>query len=355
MNKTGIKPFSCTYSPNLAQLLWKLKCTLAISTYQAGKVIFICPAAENRLTQLPRNFRKPMGIAVSGRKMAIATKSKVMVFANANKIANRYPAKTNTYDALYLPRATYYCGNLDVHDLWWGKEHLYAINTRFSCLSVVTDNFNFEPIWKPNFITELRPTDRCHLNGLTMIDGEPTYVSALGKSNEKEGWRATKLTGGIVVNIKTNEIVADGLPMPHSPRYYDDKLYILLSATGQLACIDTENNSYEVVTQLNGFARGMTKYDKYLFIGLSKVRKKNKPFSDMPIAPKALNAGVVVVDMETKKVVGQISYLSSVEEIYDVQVLPNIMRPNIVHPENDIHELAIDTPFAKFWRKPMKK
>ena len=64
---------------------------------------------------------------------------------------------------------------------------------------------------------------------------------------------------------------------------------------------------------------------------------------------------IVVVDMETQKVVGQITYLSSVEEIYDVQVLPNIMRPNIVHPENEIHELAIDTPFAKFWRKPMKK
>ena len=132
MNKSVIKPFSCTYSPNLAQLLWKLKCTLAISTYQAGKVIFICPAAPNRLSQLPRNFLKPMGIAVKGRKMAIATKSKVMVFANANKIADRYPALAR-HLALHVadrPKSNIHWWELDAGAVVPPRER--AVNQDFS-------------------------------------------------------------------------------------------------------------------------------------------------------------------------------------------------------------------------------
>ena len=59
------EPFSCTYSPNLPELLLQLKCTIAISTYQAGKVVFISAVDENNLVQLPRNFSKAMGLAIN--------------------------------------------------------------------------------------------------------------------------------------------------------------------------------------------------------------------------------------------------------------------------------------------------
>jgi hypothetical protein len=39
----ALAPFSCTYSPQIPELLQKLNCSLAITTYQAGKVIFISP------------------------------------------------------------------------------------------------------------------------------------------------------------------------------------------------------------------------------------------------------------------------------------------------------------------------
>ena len=80
-----LAPFSCSYTANVPELLMKLNCSLAISTYQAGKVIFLSPKNEDQLIQLPRTFEKPMGIALleDPDKMALACKDEVIVFANA--------------------------------------------------------------------------------------------------------------------------------------------------------------------------------------------------------------------------------------------------------------------------------
>jgi hypothetical protein len=44
-------PFTCTYSPNVAELLIQLNCSLAITTFQAGKLIFLSPDGPNVMRQ----------------------------------------------------------------------------------------------------------------------------------------------------------------------------------------------------------------------------------------------------------------------------------------------------------------
>ena len=39
------------------------------------------------------------------------------------------------------------------------------------------------PRWRPPFITALAAEDRCHLNGLAIVDGRPRYVTALGETD----------------------------------------------------------------------------------------------------------------------------------------------------------------------------
>ncbi|MFT5913208.1 MAG: hypothetical protein ACI9XO_004755, partial [Paraglaciecola sp.] len=135
-------PFSCVYSPNVPELLLQLGCSIAITTYQAGKLIFISANGVNSLTQLPRDFNKAMGLAVHGRRLAIATKDEVIVLADAKGLARNYPPKPNHYDALYVPRAIYPVGMVDLHDMEWDKNgKLWAVNTLFSCLSIIDDNY----------------------------------------------------------------------------------------------------------------------------------------------------------------------------------------------------------------------
>src|SRR5688572_12573310 len=134
---TELPPFTCSFSPNIPELLMRLNCSIAISTYQAGKVIFISAKDSQQLIQLPRSFKKPMGIALRENKMAIATREEVVVLQNVPAAAEHYPKQPNKYDALFMPRAVYYTGELDIHDLHWTSRGLLAVNTRFSCLALI--------------------------------------------------------------------------------------------------------------------------------------------------------------------------------------------------------------------------
>ena len=350
----ALAPFSCQYTPQFPELLLKLNCSLALSTYQAGKLIFISARDENTLIQLPRHFNKVMGIGEDKRKekLALACKDSVMVFANAGELALHYPKAPNTYDALYMPRVTYHSGPLDIHDLSFGDDGtLYAVNTLFSCLVKIDDNYNFTPYWTPPFIDRLASEDRCHLNGMAMENGLPKYATAFSKGNTFQSWRNEVTTGGVVYNVQTNECIADGLSMPHSPRVFNGELYVLLSATGELVKIDPTTGSHAVIVKIEGFVRGMSLHREYLFVGLSKLRKNSSTFGQLDFANKANVAGVVAVHLPTGSIAGQLTYLNSLDEIYDVHVLADKLRPNILNTQSEDHKLGLMTEGATFWAK----
>ncbi len=355
MQSTPPPPFSCTYTPNLPELLQQLGCTIALSTYQAGKVIFLSAKSNEKLVQLPRNFAKPMGIALQGNKMAIACLDEVIVLVNSPQLATHYPKSQNTYDAMFMPRACYFTGQIDIHDLEYGiNGQLFAVNTSFSCIIKIDDNFSFTPIWRPSFITSLASEDRCHLNGMAMQDGIPKYATAFHDTDTPQGWRERVVDGGIVIDVESGEIIARDLPMPHSPRLFDGELFLLLSATGELVKLDKNSGKYQCVTQLNGFVRGLCKHGDYAFIGHSKLRKNSSTFAKLKFAEKATVAGISVVHLPTGALVGEIRYQTSVDEIYDVQVLPNCMAPGILNTEKPEHKLGLSTPDATFWSLPKK-
>lgn len=344
-----LPPFTCTYSPNLPELLQQLNCSLAISTYQAGKVIFISAKNDKQLVQLPRNFNKPMGMALQGKKLAIATKDEVVILVNSPTMAPNYPNKKNTYDSLYLPRATYYTGSIDLHDLEWVNDELWGVNTLFSCLAKFDSSYSFTPVWKPAFIENYSPVDYCHLNGIAMENGKPKYATALAESNTSAGWREQKATGGIVIDVENNTILARNLPMPHSPRLVNGKLYVLLSATGEIATIDRNSGDVKIVKTLKGFVRGMSVYNDYMFIGLSKLRETSKSFNDLPISKKSVHSGIAVLHEPTQSLVGFLKYENSVEEIYDIKVIPGTQRPGILNHEKEDHKIALTSPVGDFW------
>ncbi|MGC1242049.1 MAG: TIGR03032 family protein [Chryseosolibacter sp.] len=345
-----VAAFTCTHSPNLPGLLHQLQCTLALSTYQAGKVVLLSAVSPSRLIQLPRSFQKPMGIAVDATKLAVATMTEVIVFNNASRMAANYPQQPNTYDALFLPRATYFTGEVDIHDLHWTGENLLAVNTRFSCLAAIDHRYSFTPLWKPFFIPKITPEDHCHLNGVAFENGTPKYVTALGKTNVPQGWRQNRENGGIVMEVSSNTIIAEGLSMPHSPRIYNNQLYVLESASGNLVYIDPASGKKEVVVSLNGFARGMDLAGDYLFIGLSQLRKRNSAvFDDLPIAGKSVFCGIVVVHLPTARIVAEMKYEDSVEEIYDVRIMHDMKRPGLVSSQKPEHRLALTTPEEDYW------
>lgn len=352
-----LAPFSCTYSPQVPELLTKLQLTLAITTYQAGKIVFLSPKDEEFLVQLPRTLEKPMGVALrdNGRRMAIACKQDVITFSDSPELARTYPNAPHRYDALYMPRTTYHIGALDIHDLEWSDQGLFGVNTLFSTLIKIDDEYNYKPYWQPPFISELASEDRCHLNGMAMENGLPKYASMFNQGNTPQSWRPEVTSAGTLMDVTNNDIVVEGLPMPHSPRLVNGELYVLLSATGGLARVHRAAGTYEEIVNLGGFVRGMAIHGEFAFVGLSKLRKNSSTFKHLQIADESNQSGIKIIHLPTASVMGEILYQTSVDEIYDVQVLPNRLRPNLLNTLKPDHYLGLMTPEATYWGQEQKR
>ncbi len=353
-----LPPFACTYSPELPELLLRLGCSLALTTYQSGKVILLSPRAEGShggrrggLTQLPRTFERAMGLAAEDGRLAVATRAEVVVLANCPELAPGHPRRPGAYDALFLPRAVCFTGPLDLHDLAWGTGgRLYAVNTLCSCLAVIDDRASFTPVWQPPFVSSLAPDDRCHLNGLAMEGGRPRYVTAFARSDEPEGWREQRHGGGVVIEVESGEVVLSGLAMPHSPRLVGGELYLLASACGEVLHADPARGTCEVVAALPGFSRGLAAYGDFLFVGLSKPRPDHQVLGGLDSThPGEPFCGLVCLHRTTGRVVAELRYLATCEEIYDVQVLPGISRPGLLAPGDPLLPRALAAPGLALW------
>lgn len=346
-------PFSGTATGEFVSLLSGLGCSLVISTYQAGKLILIS-ASDEGLVQLPRDFDKPMGLAIRGPRLAIATRNEVVVLADAPMLAQGYPKRPGVYDSLYVPRAVYFTGEVDIHDLAWRGDGLIAVNTRFSCVCQVDGHLSsFVPLWKPPFITDLTPEDRCHLNGMALTpDGAVRFVTAYSKADTAHGWRESKEHSGVLLEVPDGRVVLEGLCMPHSPRLIDGKLYVLNSGTGQLMAVDPGRRSAEAVIRLPGFLRGLTAWGDILFVGLSRLRD-TRAIGALPLeqASDELTCGVAAVERQSGRLLGMFSYADSCEEISDIGVVPH-RRPGILGVLDDTHRAALALPDQGFWSTP---
>jgi uncharacterized protein (TIGR03032 family) len=318
------------HTSNLPTILDRLHISLAVSTYQAGKVILI-RNAQGTLNTHFRAFAKPMGVAADAARLAIGGTNTVWYYRNMPAVAQKLDPP-GTHDACYLPRRIHVTGDIDIHELAWAHDgELWLVNTRFSCLCTLDADSSFTPRWRPPFVTALAPQDRCHLNGLAMVDGRPTYVTALGATDTPGGWRAQKADGGVLLDVPHNAVVLRGLSMPHSPRWYRGRLWVLESGQGRLAVVDTAAGTWQTVAQLPGYTRGLDFAGPLAFVGLSQVRE-HAVFSGIPLVERLAEraCGVWVVHLETGQTIGFVRFEAGVQEIFAVQVLHDICFPEVL-------------------------
>lgn len=328
--------FSSVFTRSFPDLLEKLGASLIVTTYQSGRVVLV--RAENSTT-LNTHFRampSPMGVAVGNGMMTIGTQREIWDYRNQREVSLRLePA--GRHDAVYVPRNIHYTGDIRIHEVGYASGGVWVVNTRFSTLCTVDHDHSFVPRWRPKFVTHLAPEDRCHLNGMTIIDGRVQYVTALGETNEAQGWRENKSKGGILIHVDSNEVVARGLSMPHSPRWYAGRFWILESAKGTVATLDLATGKVETIAELPGFTRGLAFAGPYAFVGLSQVRESNI-FGGIPLVDRVKErlCGVWVLDVRTGQIVAFLHFKGTVQEIFDVQVLHGLKYPELLEPSSEL-------------------
>ncbi len=319
---TMAEALSSQHTTTFPDLLNQAMASVVISTYQAGKLILL-RSTGNALNTHFVSLAKPMGVAYSKNRLSVGSGVQVVDYFNMPSVGPKVHPR-GTHDSAFLPRRLHYTGDIDIHEMaFTSEQELWIVNTKMSCLGTIDIQHSFVPRWKPPFISGYDLTDRCHLNGLAMRDGKPRYVSSLGVSDRPAGWRVNKASGGMIMDIQSNEFVVKGLSMPHSPRWYRDQLWVLESGAGQLITVDIDSGEKRVVAELPGFCRGIDFIDRYALIGLSEVRE-TAVFAGLPLTEREQDrkCGVWVVDIESGQTMGYLVFSSGVQEIFSVQIVP---------------------------------
>jgi hypothetical protein len=362
-------PLRAVHTPNFPALLRHLGASLLVTTYQAGKLVLVRDEGDH-LNAHFRGFQAPMGMALDGDRLAIGTRTQVWEFVNVPAVAAKLEPP-GRHDACYMPRSSHFTGDIQIHELAWGRgrtalpsrpdgsgepsyaahhspgeAELWVVNTRFSCLCTLDRSASFTPRWRPPFVSELEPSDRCHLNGLGMVEGKPKYVTALGETNAMGGWRANKAEGGVVIDVDSGEVLARGLSMPHSPRWYAGRLWVCESGTGTFGFINPNTGKYEPVAATPGFTRGLDFAGPFAFVGLSQVRE-SAVFSGIAITERLAEhertCGVCVIDLRSGQVVGLLRFETAVQEVFAVTVLGRRF-PDLINDDEKLLESSFVVP-----------
>ncbi|MCY2976643.1 MAG: TIGR03032 family protein [Planctomycetota bacterium] len=318
---------------------WMLeqKLSLGFTTYQAGKLFLLGLQPDGRLSVFERTFNRCLGLWSNGQTVWMSSLYQLWRFENVLDPGQ----SANGFDRLYVPQVGYTTGDLDIHDVAVEDSgRVVFVNTLFGCVATISDTHSFVPLWKPPFISKLAAEDRCHLNGLALEDGKAKYVTAVSQSDVADGWRDRRHDGGCVIDIQSNEIIATGLSMPHSPRVYRDKLWLLNSGSGHFGFIDRATGKFERVAFCPGYLRGLSFHGDYAIVGLSKSRE-NKTFSGLELDNNLVThdaeprCGLHVIDLKTGDIVHWLRIDGVVTELYDVVSLAGVVRPQALGFKTD--------------------
>lgn len=316
-------------SPGFIDWLAECDVSLAVSTYQIGKLLLLGRDAGGQLSTSERNFRRAMGVSTDGQTMWLATA--YQVWRLEHQFDHR--ARAAGYDRLFVPRVAYTTGDLDLHDIAMDAagEPVF-VATLFNCLATISQTESFTQLWQPPFVTDLTAEDRCHLNGMAMVDGRPQYVTLCAESDANRGWKNQRMHGGQLWSVPDDQRVAQGLSMPHSPRWHDGRLWLLNSGTGYLGYVDLDSGRFEPVAFVAGYARGLAFTRGYAVVGLSRPREQNK-FGGLALDDELAKrnttsyTGLAIVDLTTGEVVHTLAIEGRIAELYDVAVLAGYRRP----------------------------
>lgn len=324
-------------SGGLVRFLHHNKIGIALTSYQSGRLYMIGWNPKGGLMVNEQLYRKAMGLHVHDGALYLAGLGHIFRLEN---ILNQGQWINETFTQCFFPRTSHYTGVLDAHDVGVMKNgEVLFVNTRYNCLATISDKHSFKVYWKPDFISKIVAEDRCHLNGLAMEAGVAKYVTAVSRSDTIDGWRDRRSDGGIVIDVEKNKIICTGLSMPHSPRVYKKKLWLLNSGTGELGWVDKKAKKFVPLAFCPGFVRGLSFHGKYAFVGLSRPRYER--FEGLALDGKLQETdsepwtGIQVIDIETGSCKEWFRIDGPVAELFDVAVLQDTGCPKSISPVTD--------------------
>ena len=135
--------------------------------------------------------------------------------------------------------------------------------------------------------------------------------------------------------------------MPHSPRWFEGKMWVLESGKGTISVADLDAGTVETVAELPGFTRGLLFAGGLAFVGLSQVRE-TATFGGLPLMERLDErlCGVWAVNPVTGQIAGFLRFEELVQEVFDVELLRGLRYPEIAEEGSDAATSSFMLPEA---------
>lgn len=321
-------------SRGLVPWLKQHRTSFAFTSYQTGQLFLVGVHPNGTVSFNQQHFSRAMGVSWKAGRLYLGSLFQVWRLENMlrpGQIGN------DAFDAVLVPRNAQTTGDVDIHEIGVDTAgRVIFVNTKYSCLATLDLTYSFKPVWKPSFISKLAPEDRCHLNGMGMVDGEVKYVTAVSRSDVVSGWRERRHEGGVLIEVATGRVVTDQLSMPHSPRVVGDHVYALDSGRGQIIRVDTATGAKTDIAFCPGFLRGMAIHDNHAIVTVSKPRDGTFKglLLDNELSTRDAEAwcGVLIVNLTSGDIVEWIRLDGHITELFDVTAMPGVKCPMSVGP-----------------------
>ncbi len=302
----------------LAEWCERISIPLIVSTYWGNEVFVI---VDGKLSKI--GFDRPKGIYYSAPWLKIATWGNVWTFREYTSVDVTSQIGDGC-DSVFLPKKFEETGNIGSREI--AGEFIAA--SKLSCLVTQDEEYSVLPAWKPKWIDRIVAEDRCHVNGVALNENRDlAYVTALGTSNKKNGWRSEPIEG-CVIDAKSGLAIVTNLRMPHSPRIYQDQLWVCDSMRGELSIIDVKTKKRHPFVKFPEFVRGLTFWKDWAIVGLSKMR-----YTKLGWAAGPGQCGLAAVNLNTAKIEATLAL--DANEVFDVQVLSQA-KPVVIDPRSSI-------------------
>jgi len=327
--------FEATAEGDLIEWLEVAGCSIAVS--HTNKVLTIGRDAKGGLQVNHVLFDRVTGVCLTaGGDVLVAAGHELWRLTDALTPGDLSPTGA---DRWLMCRVARFVGGVRLADPVAVGDDCWFASVALSAVCSLDDTMSARVQWKPSFISSVRPEQRCRLTGLGARDGVPTVVTSASRADTPAGWSAHQRNGGLVIDITTDEVLAEGLSLPHSPRWHDGKWWMLQAGTGELGFID--RGRFEAVARIDGFARGMAIHHGVALVGGSGSRwdelVEGLPVGDRLAASGARpEAGLFLFDLATGRHLGGLRLEGTAREVADVVVLPGARNVELSSPRGSV-------------------
>ena len=132
-------------SRNLPTWLSSNRVSLAVTTYQAGKLLLVGCKPNGQLGIFERTFNRCMGLWSDSQTMWMSSRYQLWRLENMLRPGEM----SGEFDRLFVPQLGYTTGDIDIHDVSIDSEgRPVFVSTLFNCIATTSDRYSFRPLWR---------------------------------------------------------------------------------------------------------------------------------------------------------------------------------------------------------------